>query len=104
MSTDERTAAIARAIEEAQDLRDHLTALISQLSLKPTRRNTDDTMEILRGIHASTPYVEYRTVTALRTGGATWRQIAEAYEMTPQAAQQRWTPSAWTAEQVPDVS
>lgn len=101
MSNEERTAATARAIEEAQDLRDNLTALISQLSITRTRDTTVyDTMEILRRAHAAMPYVEYRTVHALRLGGATWRQIGEAYEMTPQAAQQRWTPDAWIADRV----
>ena len=98
MSTDERTAATNRAIEEAQDLRDNLTALISQLGTTRVRDTTTwDTMEILQRIHAAVPYVEYRTVHALRLGGATWRQIAEAYDITPQAAQQRWSPSAWIA-------
>lgn len=101
MSTNERTAATARAIEEAQDLRDNLTALISQLGrTRASRDSTDATLEILRRVHASTPYVEYRTVTALRASGATWRQVAEAYDMTPQAAQQRWTPDAWIADRL----
>lgn len=101
MNTDERTTATARAIEEAQDLRDNLTALISQLGLsRSTRETTDATMEILRRAHAAMPYVEYRTVTALRLNGATWRQIGEAMDITPQAAQQRWTPDAWIAPKI----
>lgn len=79
--------AISVAIDALQDLAADLN--------RPD--NAEETLLQVQTVLDNIESAEWRTVAALRAAGTTWQVVGDGYEITRQAAHERFSPENWTA-------